>query len=540
MAYNITLRLERSEYNRKRCNKGVNSNYVDVADFQFKAPFDETNPIIIINYPKLNIGVVQLNNFNYCTLTFGDGTNNVVKKYFITHRTYLTNELMQIDMHIDVLTTYYDYYKTGSFYIERSTSDYNPMLEDSYVSFNEQQQVTTIPISVLYNNICYDSPVAFLMTTSGSNLTLRTATEKTINAFGNSIRMYDNKPQVLFTDELVRHFISKIRNEADFASSVRAFFYLPVKDSYFDTSVEDKTEIAKDIALNEDNTVFFNSKSSTMSSIANALFDTRYTPNTYIITDTSPSMQLYQLVGGPVYTIELMMFEIGLPLSALDFISASHSRYILRLPIINEIEIDIQEYIHYSTIRMCMVVNMFDGTSIIQLIGDDNILYSSDVSAAFKIDTSTTNAQQIKDDLKRLGTQTILATLTGGLSSALAVGGGNKEKALNSGVGVASTLINTSVSEATMRTRALVQNVQNDISKFSSSITPKLFKYTHLNNNGILNINEIGKPLYAWRTFNTLSGFIKCGGVMKDLIIPCTDDEYNELIGLLKEGVYNE
>lgn len=110
----MQLRLGKNRSNDLKIYKNVI--WEDSIDFKFKDDTDLQNPIIIITNPHVNI------EFNYCAII----SDNFSKEYFITNRILLANNLLELHLKEDVLTTFTDVIEEGKGIIERNTrDDYN-------------------------------------------------------------------------------------------------------------------------------------------------------------------------------------------------------------------------------------------------------------------------------------------------------------------------------------------------------------------------------------------------------------------------------
>lgn len=116
---------------------------------------DLLNPIIVFNG-------IELKEYNYCYI------NEFNKYYFIENFSIITNELLEISLHIDVLQTYSQQLLNCYCVVSRSSSDYNEMLVDTVLPIiNDGVEKIVADVNVPFNLPSNVGALQYIVCTSG-------------------------------------------------------------------------------------------------------------------------------------------------------------------------------------------------------------------------------------------------------------------------------------------------------------------------------------------------------------------------------------
>jgi hypothetical protein len=146
-----------------------------------------------------------------------------------------------------------------------------------------------------------------------------------------------------------------------------------------------------------------------------------------------------------------------------------------------------------------------------------------------RVDVSSTNALENKNQLMMMGTQALTKYASNVASLA-----SPKQTPIGFGADVFANLWGTTQAEKTLIPKASLSG-SSALGSYIFSIAPILYRIKTIYDP--LDSNEFGKPCNRMSVVNTLSGFAKFGGSFKNVIINGTDEERDELIALLKEGI---
>lgn len=137
MSFNITIQKNNSEKNR------VNKDLDDLLslDGTLKNGTSIVNPVI-----RVKANLATLKNANYATI------NSFGRKYFIVDIKSLTNNIVEITCHVDVISSFYNQYKTNSAIIKRQQDDWNLYVNDGAFLTYQYTQTVTKPFPNKFNN----------------------------------------------------------------------------------------------------------------------------------------------------------------------------------------------------------------------------------------------------------------------------------------------------------------------------------------------------------------------------------------------------
>lgn len=501
--------------------------------FKWKTPFNPVNPSILIKvedilklYPTYDIFI--LSECNYVkyqlqtdTIQSGSDSETRNRYYYINDVTYISNDLILLELHIDVLTTYYYDYYSQSLFIERSSSNYNSYLEDNEQSFTSDYTLTDVSLTMVENIISYNNTAVFLNVNYSGTYT----TTPGSNYFGNSIVNKENYTYVLPSDNAVTDVINDIKSDGSFASSIKSMYKLPVLDNKL-------SSIFSTYGVDANSTIFYNYPTSSINSLTNALF-TSSLNNSY---KTYTTGYIYNIKNGPLITFTLCKYTIPDVIS--DYTDINHSKYVFGCPFIGSFEIDIREYNNSDIILLC-ALDIRTGATTLMLynITQNKILRSDNIDITIKVDTTTSNAQELKDKANIMGMQFLTGTI-GNVANAFTSlpSKGAELSGVTSALGITTNLANTITQAQAMHTHTYQSGSNNDYSKYTFPVYMYLHKYKY--NYTALNTAEFGKPLNEMKTIGSLSGYIKVGGMLSNLSVYCSEVERDELISLLQNGIY--
>lgn len=501
--------------------------------FKWKTPFNPVNPSILIKvediltlYPSYDIFI--LSECNYVkyqlqtdSITYGEDSETRNRYYYINDVTYISNDLILLELHIDVLTTYYYDYYSQSLFIERSSSNYNSYLEDTEQSFTSDYTLTDISLTMVENIISYNNIAVFLnVNYSGTYTTVSGS-----NYFGNVIKNIDNYTYVINTDSFVTQVLNDIKTNGSFASSIKSMYKLPVNDNKLSSIFPSYNFSGNDI-------IYFNYPKTSINSLTSALF-TSSLDSSYI---NYSGNTVYTIKDGPLVTFTLCKYTIPDVIS--DYTDINHSKYIFGCPFIGSFEIDIREYNNSDIVLLCSL-DMRTGASTLMLYNttQNKILRVDNIDITMKVDTTTTNAQELKDKANIMGMQFLTGTI-GNVANAFTSlpSKGAELSGVTSALGITTNLANTITQAQAMHTHTYQSGSNNDYSKYTFPVYMYLHKYKY--NYTALNNAEFGKPLNEMKTIGSLSGYIKVGGMLSNLSVYCSEAERDELISLLQNGIY--
>lgn len=533
----IMVSLYKTSSSKNVINKSIDYTYS--LEGTFRDVCDMINPIIQIDLDKLKndddtFYSIDILSYNYASLTITDKTilgvsKNKTKYYFIEHITYLTKSIVELRLHVDVLMTYKSDFINSTFFIERSSSSYNRYFEDDLQSFRSTYDISEIPLVTISNAVSYDTTFVFLNVNYQGTYT--TGTGK--NMFDDSIKNIDNYTYIIPNDSMLKEVLTYIKTNGNFASSIKSMYKLPLYDGYlFPNYTSTSAPFYPYYGIESNNTIFFNYPTSSINSLTGALFQSSLNDSTITLTKT----QLEKIVGGPVFTLTLLSFTT--PTLYTDYTDINHSVYKLLLPFIGEFEIDVREY-NASDIYLYCLLDIRTGSTTLVLYNNtkNKILRVDNIDISMKIDTSTTNAQELKDKANIMGTQ-LLTDAMGSVTSSLtgALKGNADVSALTNGINLFGNVANKIAQGKAMHSASIQSGVNNEYGKYAFPNEPLLFKYKYQYTE--LNIAEFGRPSNSYNIISNLSGFVKIGGNLKNLVIYGTDEELEELKSLLTTGVY--
>ena len=128
MSFSIILQTNLSD-NRK-LDKDVSE--IMTVTGSFKSATSILNPVIVIE-----ADLSELTNCNYMTIdTFG-------RKYFITDIRSISNDLVEITGHVDVLSTYANEIRRNNAIIRKQTNSYNLYLNDGSLKTYQNPKIIT-------------------------------------------------------------------------------------------------------------------------------------------------------------------------------------------------------------------------------------------------------------------------------------------------------------------------------------------------------------------------------------------------------------
>lgn len=512
--------------NKNKLSKtgGLTTQFRSIA-FEFKSNYNLFNPTILVNQIALTYNMLEFVKCNYARITIIDTEDEyTMKYYFIKNITFISNDLCEMELLEDVLYTFNDTIRTMNLFVERSTNLGNNFISDPLQTITNNIEVDTMDLGVddeesNYYNVISFAPTRYVLNTLSSTDTSSIGTDESENLYGEKVGTFTNPSYIIDapTRSPLTPIIKEIRTNAGFASSVISFFGLPLLASKVD-------DVFNKVAWYN---IDYNVVTSSISALQNAIFDTSYTNAHYDTHDTTAEGKLFISFSGPLMHIHVMTFEVPM---VNNWIEMEKYKYILQLPFVGQKEIDIREYSN-STIKIYLDVTLRTGDVIMLCVNetDSRILWTEDISAMLRVDTSTTNALENKNQLMMMGTQALTKYASNVASLA-----SPKQTPIGFGADVFANLWGTTQAEKTLIPKASLSG-SSALGSYIFSIKPIIYRIKTIYDP--LDSNEFGKPCNRMAVVNTLSGYAKFGGSFKNVIINGTDEERDELIALLKEGI---
>lgn len=133
----INIQINNSENNK--ANKRITTLFT--LEGSLKQNTSIVDPIIVVSLTGSSNGIELLNSANYMTISAFN------RSYFITDMISLTNDMVEIHAHCDVVSSFYDQYKNNIAVIGRQENFYNKYLNDSQFKIYQDNQVVTAPLS---------------------------------------------------------------------------------------------------------------------------------------------------------------------------------------------------------------------------------------------------------------------------------------------------------------------------------------------------------------------------------------------------------
>lgn len=512
--------------NKNKLNKtnGIVSKFHDIA-FEFKSNYNLFNPTIIINNIALTSNISNFITCNYVKITIIDAEGEYTQKYyFIKNIIFISNDLCEIELLEDVLFTFNNVISAMNLFVERSTNLGSSYISDPLQTFSNSIEIDTLNLGVNepssnYYNVISFAPTRYVLNTLSYLPIISIGTGKSQNLSGDTIGTYTDVSYAIQVSAPsdIAPIIQKVKTDAGFASSVISFYGLPITSAKAD-------EI---FTYTNTNVINYNVTSSSISALENAIFDTSYTSDVFGVTGTSARGKVKNLESGPFMHIHVMTFEVP---DVSNWIEIEKYKYILQLPFVGQKEIDIREYAN-STIRIFLDVTLKTGDVIMicENQTEPRILWTEDISAMLRVDTSSTNALENKNQLMMMGTQALTKYASNVASLA-----SPKQTPIGFGADVFANLWGTTQAEKTLIPKASLSGT-SALGSYIFSTKPILYRIKTIYNP--LDSNEFGKPCNRMAVVNTLTGFAKFGGSFRNVIINGTDEERDEIIALLKEGI---
>jgi hypothetical protein len=512
--------------NKNKLNKtgGIVSKFHDIA-FEFKSNYNLKNPTILVNQIALTYNMLEFTECNYARIIIIDSDDEYTTKYyFVKNITFISNDLCEMELLEDVLFTFKDSILTMNLFVERSTNLGSSFISDPLQTISNSIEIDTMDLGVddaesNYYNVISFAPERYVLNTLSYLPIISIGTGKSTNLYGDKVGTYTDVSYAIQASAPsdIAPIIQKVKTDAGFASSVISFYGLPITSTKAD-------EI---FTYTNTNLINYNVITSSISALQNAIFDTSYTSSVFDVSGTSARGKVKNLESGPLMHIHVITFDVP---EVTNWIEMEKYKYILQLPFVGQKEIDIREYAN-STIKIYLDVTLKTGDVIMLCVNDTDsrILWTEDISAMLRVDVSSTNALENKNQLMMMGTQALTKYASNVASLA-----SPKQTPLGFGADVFANLWGTTQAEKTLIPKASLSG-SSALGSYIFSIAPILYRIKTIYDP--LDSNEFGKPCNRMSVVNTLSGFAKFGGSFKNVIINGTDEERDELIALLKEGI---
>lgn len=137
----MTIVIQRNNSENNRAVKSLTE--LITLDGNLKQETSIVDPVITVSVTGANNthGIEALQHANYMTINAFD------RSYFITDIVSVSQDMVEIHAHCDVVSSFYEQYKDNVAVIGRQQNSYNKYLNDSQFKIYQDRNVITAPLS---------------------------------------------------------------------------------------------------------------------------------------------------------------------------------------------------------------------------------------------------------------------------------------------------------------------------------------------------------------------------------------------------------
>lgn len=470
----------------------------------FKTPTSYLTPVIILNVTDFTtLPDIQLCNYVYIS--------DFSRYYFITDMVFISNDLVELHLKLDVLYTYRVLIRQQSALVSRNENLYSLLIEDSRRSYQYDYNVTE-----------YDVPEGEKV-----NIHFRTNVLNQQTIILNTLANDQSLQTTVYTSP-----ISALPNQVSTCHS----------SSYFNNIYRISAQTLMDISnkVIGDDSSASTKWASYIKSVIIYPFLIDYTGDNVSIRMGDSYLDATNIKGvrlNNTFSEYFICADFSIP-SATSYLDLK-AKYEIYLPYHNWVTLDPVQvcgkrlYVVYTT-------NYSDGSGYVQVItSTGNIIYGASCQLGSSVGVSSTNELELSKQRQSNATSLILTELSGALSTGVGIASGNPiavmggALSMTKGVTDAITRNNAMISQAScvasgselsMYTH---QNVKMRITKPRITTSLEDAKYKSLN----------GLPLCRTYTLSGLTGYTEIESIHLENFTNVSKTEQDEIETLLMQGV---
>lgn len=545
------------------CNKSLPITYYQGSG-SFRIPFDINTPRITMDATQVGTSITPVaymasvdefitHGFNYAMLTI----NGKDRYYFIDNFVALNEKLVDVYLRFDPLTSYWDSYKSKSFFIERASVGYERNLEDSAMAFLTKKETTIQAIAT--SSGCVNFRIPTLNMSTYFIYVTCLVREANVTGATNSLASYlaQNYPDT-FTDlaEAIDYLQDSTQIYAPSAVTFGADFVTGLHDFYPDMTIPGYTRVTYILNLDR----FAKLLSFTMN-------DQSY--NTYIlgaialpITNATDACDVDTTINVPLFINDTQVLLNG----CLFVKSGTMSKYIVHrkwTSPTNQTNDEFYRFEPYSTYEFFLPFYGYapipahdywekegliyysvdlvtgEGQAYIKVKGEASAVVSVKCQLGTPLSLNATNYRELTNAKRENAISTSFAMISSLATIGIGVATANPIPVAMGTIGASSALAKGINSNASLIQKASVNYTSADVCYYDSNEAH--VRITRLIPTGVTaHTRNFGRPKRDTSALNLLSStYIVCGGDVRGALGSIgTRRDTDEIVRILETGAY--